>query len=192
MITNMEKKHIIAILGMPGSGKTEAIEYLEQTYRLPKVYFGQITINEVMRRGLSVNPVNERNVREELRARNGKDYYANEVMALIDVITDSESVLVESLYSWTEFQTLKRHYGAALHTISIHASPALRHERLTTRPIRPLTKAEAEIRDVAQLEQLEQGGPIALADHVVINEGALNAMTDRLDQIMGEFGLAKK
>jgi dephospho-CoA kinase len=191
MMTSMEKKHIIAILGMPGSGKTEAIEYLEETYRLPKVYFGQITINEVLRRGLPVNPVNERNVREELRARNGKDYYANEVMVLIDAITESESVLVESLYSWTEYQTFKRQYGDRLHTISIHASPTLRHERLTTRPIRPLTISEAEVRDVAQLEQLEQGGPIALADHVVVNEGTLEEMTGALDRIMQYLGIAK-
>lgn len=188
----MEKKHIIAILGMPGSGKTEAIEYLEHSYHLPKVYFGQITIDEVSRRGLEVNSVNERNVREELRARNGKEYYANEVMKAIDAISESDTVLVESLYSWTEFQTLKRRYGNTLHTIAIHASPELRHTRLTTRPIRPLTKEEAEIRDVSQLEQLEQGGPIALADFVVANDGTLEEMVIELDRILSLFGFKKE
>ena len=61
-------RHIVAILGMPGSGKTEAIEYLEAKYHFPKVYFGQITIAEVEKRGLAVNPINERNVREIGRA----------------------------------------------------------------------------------------------------------------------------
>lgn len=188
---SMEKKHLIAILGMPGSGKTEAIEYLEKTYHLPKVYFGQITINEVLRRGLPVNPVNERDVREELRARNGKDYYASEVITLIDAIEGSDSVLVESLYSWTEYQTFKRRYGNAFHAIAVHASPELRHTRLTTRTVRPLTKDEAEIRDVAQLEQLEQGGPIALADYMVTNEGTLEVMTEKLDEVMQNLGFSK-
>lgn len=189
--TKMEKKLIIAILGMPGSGKTEAIEYLKAVYRLPKVYFGKVTFDEMERQGLAINSVNERNVREELRARHGKEYYANEIIRMIEEDTQHEIMLVESLYSWTEFQTLKRHYGDRLHTITIHASPRLRYERLATRPIRPHTKEESEIRDVAQLEQLEQGGPIALADHVVINEAELVQMTDALDNIMHALGLAK-
>jgi hypothetical protein len=39
-------------------------------------------------------------------------------------------VLVESLYSWTEFQILKRHFGERLHTIAIHASPTALLETL--------------------------------------------------------------
>jgi dephospho-CoA kinase len=186
-----EKTLIIAILGMPGSGKTEAIEYLRSVYLLPKVYFGKVTFDETERRGLPINAENERNIREELRARNGKDYYANEVIKMIDENSESSTILVESLYSWTEYQTLRRHYEAKLHTIAIHASPALRHRRLATRPIRPHTKEESEIRDVAQIEQLEQGGPIALADHVLVNEGELGDMTGGLDRIMSQLGLAK-
>lgn len=177
-------RHVVAILGMPGSGKTEAIEYLESKYHFPKVYFGQIIIAEVERRGLPVNPVNERNIREELRARHGKDYYANEMIRLIDAVPYSPLILVESLYSWTEYQTFERHYGDTFSTIAIHASPKTRHKRLTTRPVRPLTNDEAEIRDVAQIEQLEQGGPIAMADYTVLNEGTMEEMQHALDLII--------
>ncbi len=179
-----EQRHIVAILGMPGSGKSEAIEYLEEKYHFPKVYFGQITIAEVEKRGLSVNPVNERNVREEIRARHGKDYYANEMIKLIDAVPYSPLVLVESLYSWTEYQTFERHYGDTFSTIAIHASPKIRHMRLTTRPVRPLTNDEAEIRDVAQIEQLEQGGPIAMANYLVHNERQVEEMQYALDEII--------
>lgn len=187
----MQKKHVIAILGMPGSGKTEAIEYLIAVYHLPKVYFGKITLDEVLRRGLAVNAANERAVREELREVNGEDYYANEIIKMIDNNEDGESILVESLYSWTEYQVLKRHYKDRLHTIAIYASPTLRHHRLTTRPIRPLTKEEAEHRDASQIVRLEQGGPIAVADFLVVNEGSLPEMTERLDSIMRELELPK-
>ena len=39
-------------------------------------------------------------------------------------------------------------------------------------------------RVVAQIEQLEQGGPIAMADYVVINEGPVALMQHALDEIM--------
>ena len=178
------QRHIVAILGMPGSGKTDAIEYLEAKYHFPKVYFGQITIAEVEKRGLAVNPVNERSVREEIRARHGKDYYANEMIKLIDAVPYSPIILVESLYSWTEYQTFERHYGDTFSTVAIHASPKIRHMRLTTRPVRPLTHDEAEIRDVAQIEQLEQGGPIAMANYLVHNEGPVEEMQHALDEII--------
>jgi dephospho-CoA kinase len=187
----MEKKNIIAILGMPGSGKTEAIEYLTAAYHFPKVWFGSITIDEVSKRGLPLNPANERLVREELREVNGEDYYANEMIKMIDGNEEGENILVESLYSWTEFQVLKRHFGERLHTIAIYASPTLRHHRLTTRPVRPLTKEEAEHRDASQIVRLEQGGPIAVADYMVANEGELSQMTDKLDEIMTGFGFTR-
>jgi dephospho-CoA kinase len=130
-------------------------------------------------------------VREELREIHGDDYYANEVVKMIDAL-ESENVLVESLYSWTEFQILKRHFGERLHTIAIHASPTLRHERLVSRPVRPLTKEEAEHRDASQIVRLEQGGPIAVADSVIINEQELSYMTGELDRIMVGFALEKR
>ncbi len=187
----MEKKHVIAILGMPGSGKTEAIEYLIAVYHLPKVYFGKVTFDEMQRRGLPINAANERSVREELREIHGEDYYANEIIRMIDQSEEGENILVESLYSWTEFQVLKRHFGDRLHTVAIYASPTLRHHRLTTRPVRPLTKEEAEHRDASQIVRLEQGGPIAVADFLVQNEGTLSEMTERLDAIMKELDLPK-
>ncbi len=186
----MQKERVIAILGMPGSGKTEAIEYLMSVYRLPKVYFGKVTFDEMERRGLAVNSANERAVREELRELHGDDYYANEVVRMIDAL-ESANVLVESLYSWTEFQILKRHFGERLTTIAIYASPRLRHERLMKRPLRPLTKEEAELRDASQIVRLEQGGPIAVADHLVMNQDDLSSMDVSLDAIMAELGLEK-
>jgi dephospho-CoA kinase len=186
----MEKQNVIAILGMPGSGKTEAIEYLMAAYQLPKVYFGKVTFDEMQRRGLPINSANERAVREELREVHGEDHYANEVVKMITE-SEADNILVESLYSWTEFQILKRRFGDRLHTIAIYASPTLRHQRLTTRPVRPLTKEEAEHRDASQIVRLEQGGPIAVADFLVSNEAELSDMTARLDQVMAKLGLMK-
>ncbi len=61
---------VIAVIGMCGSGKSEAVKFFESNgYR--KVYFGEVVINELKTRGLEINEKNERFVREDLRKQFG-------------------------------------------------------------------------------------------------------------------------
>lgn len=172
----MKSTKIVAILGMPGSGKSEAIRYLEKKYAWPKVYFGDVTFDEMKARELAVNEKNERMTREDLRARFGLDHYAKKVVEKIESISNVKTILVESLYSWEEYLVLKERFEDAMLTIAIHASPQTRHARLAKRPRRPLSAEEARSRDYAQIENLHQGGPIAMADRVVVNEGTMEEM----------------
>jgi dephospho-CoA kinase len=57
----------------------------------------------------------------------------------------------------------------------------LRHERLTTRTERPLTKEQANARDYAEIETIEKGGPIANADYTIVNESDLTNLLNQLD-----------
>ena len=170
---------IIAILGLPGSGKTEAVHYVMEKYHWPKVYFGAITLNEVKARGLPLTPENEHIVREDLRARFGDEYYANKIIEEIDAISGVDAVMVESLYSWIEYKVLKQRYKDRLFMIAVFASPQLRYQRLASRPVRPLSPEQAQIRDIAQIENFTQGGPIAIADHTIINQGSVDELYDR-------------
>lgn len=177
-------RKIIAILGMPGSGKSEVINYLIEKYKWPKVYFGQVTMDEVERRGLEINEKNERIVREDLRKNFGKTYYAEKIVEKIKKLKDCEIVLVESLYGWPEYLVLKNEFGNELSTVSIYASPLQRYSRLEKRPFRPLNSEEAQSRDYAQIEKLDQGGPIAMADYTIINEGSRENLNAQVDQII--------
>jgi dephospho-CoA kinase len=179
---------IVAVLGMPGSGKSEAIEYLMGKHAWPKVYFGDVTFDEMKRRGLERNQANERLVREDLRNLHGDDYYAQEIIKKIEALGEVPVVLVESLYSGDEYRVLKQHFHGAFSTIAIHAQPKLRHERLIHRPVRPLSLQESEERDWAQLNRLSQGTPIALADFMIVNEGELADMQDALDSVVERIG----
>ena len=44
--------------------------------------------------------------------------------------------------------------------------------RLSKRKIRPLTEEEARSRDISEIENLHKGGPIAMADFLVVNDGS--------------------
>ena len=179
----MLNKTIIAILGLPGSGKTETIDYLMEKYGWPKVYFGDVTFDEIRRRGLPVNEQNERTVREGLRAEFGRLHYADQVIKKIESL-ENNVILVESLYDWVEYKRFKEKFGDRFKNIAIYASPEIRYKRLETRKIRPLTRAEAQSRDFAQIENLSQAGPIAMADHTVINNADFDELYLQIDKII--------
>ncbi len=182
------KSKIIALLGMPGSGKTAVIDYLIEEHDWPKVYFGEVTFDEIKKRGLEINPKNEQEVREDLRVKFGKDHYAKEVVKKLNKLKENNQIiLVESLYMWTEYLILKDAFGADLHTIAIYVSPDKRVERIAERKARPLTKEELENRDRRQIETLEQGGPIAIANHTIINHGALEDLYKEVDKVVDEI-----
>ena len=67
---------IIAIIGMCGSGKSVASEYLENNLGYQKIYFGGVTMKKLKEANLEVNPENERMMREKLRKELGMGAYA--------------------------------------------------------------------------------------------------------------------
>lgn len=187
----MDKK-VIAIVGLPGSGKSEVIKYIIEKFNWPKVYFGEITFLEMKKRGLTINERNERVVREELRKNFGSEHYAKEMIKKIDVLTGSKYVLVESLYSWPEYMLFKAKFKENFLVIAVYASPKIRYSRLGTRPVRPLTPEEARSRDYAQIENLSQAGPIAMADHTIINVDSLEEAYKQIDTIAEKLAFAQR
>lgn len=173
----MEKRNVIAILGVPRSGKVEALGYLMAIYHLPKVSFANVISEELLRRGLPVSFANEQSVREELRNIHGEDYYANEVIRMIEADDSNENILVEGLENSADFQILKQHYGARLHAVTIHL------------PVRNIFREFFS--DALQVLRLERGGPIVITDHLVVNEGDISKMTAALDMIMLVLGIWK-
>lgn len=173
----------VFIVGMAGSGKSVVAGVFE-TAGFARVRFGEITDEEVGRRGLELNEANERRVREELRREHGMAAYAKLSLPRIDALLQSADVVVDGLYSWEEYTLLKNHYGERFTVVAVWASPAMRHRRLAGRPIRPLTPEEAVSRDIAEIEQSNKGGPIAMADFTIINDSSLETLQQRTREVI--------
>ena len=181
----MNKKQILAIVGLPGCGKTEVINYLMDKLKCSKVYFGNVVMEEVKLRGLEINEINERKVREELRAEHGMAAMAVKSLPKIEEqLVGQDTVLVESLYSWEEYLTLKEKFLDGLNIIAVYSSPKTRINRLKNRPERPLTADEVNSRDKSQIENLHQAGPIAIADFTILNEGNMEELHQQMDNIL--------
>lgn len=174
---------IIAVIGMCGSGKSEAVKYFtENGYQ--KVYFGEVVINELKNRGLEINEQNERIVREDLRKQFGMAAMAVKSLDKIRKYFRTGNVVIESLYSWSEFKTVYGEFGNDFKLLAIHTDKKLRYQRLMMRELRPLTEAEAISRDISEIENIEKGGPIAFADYMVLNNETLEELKLKLKELI--------
>ncbi len=181
----MQNKKVIVFVGMPGAGKSVAVEYLKNK-GLPFTYFGGITLDEIKQRGMEVNEASEKLVREDIRAKEGKGAYAVRIIKEIEQFFDKgeDYVVVDGLYSWTEYKIFKDSFSSNATIIAIVAPASVRHARLAKRPIRPLTEAEATARDYAEIENLEKGGPIANADYFLANNDSVHELETDLEQLL--------
>jgi dephospho-CoA kinase len=174
----------LALVGMPGSGKTLCAKHLEAR-GFYQFRFGSIVVNEVLERGLSITPENERLVREEFRLSEGMDVMAKRALPHLRAALETHPVIViDGLYSFSEYKTLHKEFDGGLIVVAIISARPTRYARLAQREERPLTAAEAEERDFQEIERLEKGGPIAMADYTLLNDGESQALLDRLDMLL--------
>lgn len=174
---------VVAIVGMAGAGKSEVARQFEKN-SFVRIRFGDITDEEVKKRGLELNEVNERQVREQLRKEHGMAAYAKLNLPRIDEALKKSSVVVDGLYSWEEFILLKDYYGDKFNIVAVWSSPKTRYARLTGRRVRPLTNKEAAARDKAEIENINKGGPIAIADFTIINESSLEKLIEETKRVI--------
>lgn len=176
---------IIAFVGLTGSGKSSAVDYLsEQGY--PKVYFGGIVLDEVRRRGLELTQENEQPIREELRQTEGKDFVVKRIIVqLHDLIEAGQRrIIADGIYTWTEYKAMKHEFPGELTTVAIVTPKHLRYQRMAKRPVRPLQPHEVDQRDWAEIENIEKGGPIAIADYFIQNDDNLDTLHEHVDEII--------
>jgi len=177
----------LVVVGMCGSGKSSLAAHLKGQ-GWPVVRFGDITMRELERRGLPVSEANERRVREELRARHGMDAYAQMLLPEIREHLSRGPLVLDGLYSWSEYKYLLAHLRERLGVLAVTAPRPLRYARLAARPERPLSPEEALARDIAEIETLEKGGPIAMADYTILNTGSLEALEAAVDGLIERIG----
>ena len=178
---------VVAIVGMNGSGKSEVTRIFEQK-GYTRIRFGDITDKEIARLRLQFNEENERKVREQLRAELGMEAYAVKNLPEIEASLKESNVVVDGLYSWAEYRFLKEHYGDDLVVIAVYSSPKIRQQRLPHREIRPLNPEDSSARDYNEIEHLQKGGPIAIADYTLINEDiSIEELQTKTEQLVTDL-----
>jgi dephospho-CoA kinase len=117
--------------------------------------------------------------------------YAILNLPAIDSALKKSNVVIDGLYSWEEYVTLKKHYDDKFHTVAVWASPKTRYARLGERPVRPLTAQEAAERDRTEIENINKGGPIAMADFTILNESSMKDLEKEAKKVILKLVEAK-
>jgi len=178
---------IIAFVGLAGAGKSSAVEYVAAK-GYPKIYFGGIIYQAMNEAGIDITPESQQIFREEIRAREGKDFVAKRVIKQANDLIESgqKRIIFDGLYTWDEYRIMKHEFPGELSVVAIIAPRRIRHRRLAVRPERPFTAKEATERDWTEIENLQKGGPIAIADHFIINDGNLDELHEKIENILKE------
>ena len=174
---------VISIVGMAGAGKSEVARVFEES-GFSRVRFGDVTDEELAKRGLELNEENEHYIRELLRKEYGMSAYARLNLPRVDEASKYSDVVIDGLYSWEEYTFLRNYYGEDFYVIAVWASPGTRYSRLASRLNRRLTLEEAVSRDRAEIENSDKGGPIAMADFTIVNESSLENLRKEAKKIL--------
>ena len=173
---------IIALVGLAGSGKSSAVEYLTEK-GFPKIYFGGVIYKAMDEAGIEKTWDNQQQFREEIRRREGKDFVIKRVIKNIhDLINAGQNkIVLDGLYTWSEYKFLKHEFPGQVVVIAIVTPKYLRYQRMAKRIERPMQPHEVDQRDWSEIENLEKGGPIAIADYFIINDGSLEQLHQKID-----------
>lgn len=178
-----QKKIIVAFVGMPGAGKTEASLFLQKK-GIPFVRFGDITEEGLKKNNVPLTPQNEKIFREKIRAELGMAVYAIRSKPKIKALLESHDVVgIDGLYSWEEYGFLKKEFPH-LTLIHIFAEREKRYKRLSQRKVRPLTFEESHLRDIAEIEKLNKAGPIAIADYLIDNNDSTKSLHTKINNLL--------
>ncbi|HEX6416123.1 MAG TPA: AAA family ATPase [Candidatus Saccharimonadales bacterium] len=178
-----ENVKIIAFVGLAGSGKSTAVDYL--THKgYPKVYFGGVIYDAMREAGIEITPESQTTFREEIRKQEGNDFVVKRIIKQIRGLIDAgqHRIIADGLYTWSEYKIMKHEFPGELTVVAVVAPRHVRHHRLANRPERPFTEAEASTRDWTEIENLEKGGPIAIADHYLMNDGDMEHLHKQIDK----------
>ena len=177
---------IYAVVGMSGSGKSVITDYLENIgYK--KIYFGGITYRLMEEAGIERDDdgKNEKEFREKLRKEYGKEFYAKFIEKDILKYKDEYNIVLDGLYSWYEYLYLIEKFPN-LKLICVVVDKKIRYDRVGNREDRAFTLDAIKSRDIAEIENLYKGGPIAYSDYYLLNNGSKEELIDRLKMIIEE------
>lgn len=172
---------VVLVTGMPGAGKegivNRALEHGFSAYRM-----GDVVREFAEKNQVSAQSIGEYASRE--REAHGSDIWAKRVLEKI-MAGASDRIVIDGCRSQSEVSVFRKHFGASMSVVAVHSSPQTRFKRLITRgrDDAPENRQEFDRRDIRELDW-GVGRVIALADHMIVNEGTIEEFWMEIDTIL--------
>ncbi len=165
---------VLGFTGMPGSGKSEAMEVAKQR-GIPVVRMGDLIWEEVERRGLPRDAKNVGEVANGMRQTHGPDIWSKRTVEKVRHVARGKSlVIIDGVRSDAEVETFRRELGGDFVLVAIHTDRHHRFERMLARGRADDPKEESILqeRDAREIGW-GMAQSIALADEMLVNDGGL-------------------
>lgn len=184
---------LVCITGLVGSGKSVVSDYFVNHEKYLFFRFGQIVIDEIKLRSLPPTEANQKLIREEVRQKHGMAAMAILNLEKINSLITQGNVIGDGLYSFEEYKILKDRFGDQIIVIAVYAPPALRYSRVAKRRSgsedvnlrnHEFTIDDARERDYHELENLNKGATIAMADFTLLNTRDTNYLYSQIREIV--------
>ena len=177
-------KVVVGIAGMPGAGKG-VFRRTIQRMGYPVVTMGDEVREEVKRRNLKPTPQNLGKVMLQLREVEGPAAVAERCIPKLEKAI-GRIVVIDGIRSLVEVNEFKKHFPHFI-LIAIHASPKTRYQRLLRRrrsddPPDWKTFIERDLRELG----IGMGSVISVADYMIVNEGTIFQLRQKIVQVMKE------
>jgi len=175
-------KLVVGLAGMPGAGKSLAVDAArEMGYAV--VVMGDVIREETLRRGLTLTPQNVGTVMLQLRSDGGNTVVASKCIPKIESQAENK-VLVDGLRSLYEVDAFREHF-ASFGVLAIHASPETRFNRLSSRRRSDDPDGWEVFRD-RDLRELGVGlgNVIAMSEQLIVNDNIPEQVKDAIREAL--------
>ena len=181
---------IIAFVGMPASGKSEASK-VAKDMGIPVVTMGDVIRREVALR--NADPADGGKIADELRKTEGMDAIAKRCMILIEEKmkeNPSKIFVIDGVRGIAEVDYFKQHLGEGFMLVSIAIDSPIeeRFDRIVTRKREDdmNTIEELKVRDAREISW-GMGEAIAASDRIIENTAAIDTYHKKIRDLYEEM-----
>ncbi|MBN2111357.1 MAG: flagellar hook-basal body complex protein FliE [Methanosarcinaceae archaeon] len=174
---------ILAFVGMPASGKSEASAALRRK-GIAVINMGDVIREELVRRGLEPTDANTGGVGTDLRKKEGRDAVARRCIPKIKD-ADSEFIGIDGIRSFSEVECFKKAFGDDFTLVSIDSPLELRFERVMARG------RSDDMQDIDALRIRDErelgwgmGEAMKVADIVISNNSTLEEFREKITMLV--------
>ncbi len=174
---------LIAFVGMPASGKSEAAA-ISRLLGTPVINMGDIVREETARRGLPPTDENIGGTGTALRKKEGMDAIAKRCVPRISGL-DSQVAVIDGIRNIDEVNYFKSQFGSDFKLIAIHAPFEVRFERVKKRARSDDTVNTNELK---RRDEREKGWgldkAIENADIDITNTGSIEKFRKQIEELL--------
>ncbi len=157
---------VIAICGLPGSGKTTAIEAIEDLGIV--VTMGDVVRNEVKKRNLDPSGNNIGKIAKELREKNGPAIIAERCVELIKK-KNEEIIFVDGVRSLSEVSVFRKYWKFPIIAIVVTEEKRFKHLFERNRSDDPKSIDDLKERDKREIK-FGLDKVLEIADYIIHND----------------------